>query len=74
MLLYINGAIPALTSTDSTSFAGSLTTTANFQVGARDGAQQPYYGNISNALVYSRGLAASEILMNFNVQKSRFGY
>ncbi len=33
----------------------------------------PFNGSISNVLLYNRGLTISEILQNYNAQKSRFG-
>jgi hypothetical protein len=35
--------------------------------------QYPWNGNISNTLIYNRALSATEILQNYNVQKTRFG-
>jgi hypothetical protein len=32
-----------------------------------------FAGNIANVLIYNRGLSTSEVLQNYNAQKSRFG-
>jgi hypothetical protein len=73
MLLYINGTIPSLIDQDQSSFAGSLSNSANFQVGARNGTAQPFPGNVATAMTYNRALSAAEILQNYNIQRNRFG-
>ena len=41
---------------------------------ARDPFANRYFkGNISNAMIYNRALSPTEILQNYNAQKSRFG-
>jgi len=75
MLIYING-INVNTespSGEATSLSSSIITNANFQVGARDGTNQPFNGNISQVSIYNRSLTASEISQNFNAMRYRFG-
>jgi hypothetical protein len=58
----------------SVSYTASFTNSI-FNVGYRPGGGPPAFfgGNISNVQLYERGLSASEILQNYNAQKSRFG-
>ena len=72
MLLYINGVVPALVNQDATSFAGSLSNSANFQIGARNGTAQPFPGNVAIAMVYNRSLSSAEVLQNYNARSARF--
>ena len=74
MLLYINGSLISTNGTDSASVTNTMSNAANYEIGARNGANQPYYGNIANAIHYNRVLSATEVLNNFNAIKSRFGY
>ena len=65
--MYINGVLNATSS--------NLTTFSQFSdvsIGAYSGGS-PFYGNISNALVYNRVLTASEVSQNFNALRSRYG-
>ena len=39
----------------------------------RDGGVGFFNGNIANVCIYDRALTASEVLQNYNTQKSRFG-
>jgi hypothetical protein len=49
-------------------------TTQEFYVGRRHSASsEPFNGSISQTHIYNRVLSSSEILQNFNAQKSRFG-
>jgi hypothetical protein len=73
MLLYIDGAQPSQGTSDSTSITNTVSNVANYQIGARDGANQPFYGDIALTMYYSRVLSANEITQNYNAQKSRFG-
>jgi hypothetical protein len=72
MLIYINGTLADVTDHDNSSTIGTLITSTNFQLGARDGTNQPFLGNIANALVYNRTLPASEVEQNYNALKGRF--
>jgi hypothetical protein len=47
----------------------------NYAIGRRssDVAQRYFYGSISNVTFYNRVLTATEILQNYNAQKTRFG-
>jgi hypothetical protein len=66
--IYLNGA-SVLTTTIRNS-----TQTNNLQIaGATIDSTQILNGNIANAQVYNRVLSATEILQNYNAQKSRFG-
>jgi len=65
--LYVNGAQEA-TSASTTTFTG----TGDIQIG-RYQAGNNYTGRIAITQIYNRVLSASEILQNFNSQKSRFG-
>jgi hypothetical protein len=73
MLIYMNGILATMENFDSTSLTGTIITNANFEVGARDGTQQPFNGSVSNATVYNRALSADEVLQNYNATKGRFG-
>jgi hypothetical protein len=70
--LYINGVL------DNTKTVGiGFTTGSNLpvQLGCSDGTAAPgnfAKGSIYNTLVYNRALSASEVLQNYNAQKSRF--
>jgi hypothetical protein len=73
MLLYINGVIPSLVNQDQSSFAGTLSNSINLEIGARDGSQQPFPGNVANTMIYNRTLSVAELLQNYNIQRNRFG-
>ena len=65
---YINGVLVGSNTTAySSSFGGS------FFIGAYAVGSEIFGGDIASAQVYSSALTASEILQNFNAQKSRFG-
>jgi hypothetical protein len=66
--LYVNG-IQESTSVSTTTFSG----TGGVLIGAFDLGANVFSGRISNALIYNRSLSPSEILQNYNAQKSRFG-
>lgn len=61
ILIYIDGALSIMENSDSASFSGSLSNSANFEVGARDGASQPFSGAVDDVRVYNRLLSAAEI-------------
>lgn len=73
--LYINGSQNG-GNTQTSNFT-SIGTTQNYYIGySADGfygAGRPLDGNIGNMQIYNRALSASEILQNYNAQKSRFG-
>ena len=50
------------------------TTNTSVWIGSIDPSYQPWYydGRISNIQIYNRALSASEVLQNYNAQKSRF--
>ena len=49
-------------------------TTKEFYVGRRHSASsEPFNGSISQTHIYNRVLSSSEVLQNFNAQKSRYG-
>jgi len=65
---YINGVLVASnTTTYSSSFGG------DFFIGSYSGSTEIFGGDIASAQIYSSALTASEILQNYNAQKSRFG-
>jgi hypothetical protein len=67
--VYLNG-----TSIGSSTVAGPWTASnETTTIGSAVGIHTFLTGNISIARIYTRGLSASEILQNFNSQKSRFG-
>jgi hypothetical protein len=46
--------------------------TVPIRIGANGSGTEPWNGNIASCSVYNRALSASEILQNYNAQKSRF--
>ena len=54
---------------------GNIPTTdsVNLLIGNSVDLSFPFNGSISNVLIYNRALSASEVLQNYNAQKSRFG-
>jgi hypothetical protein len=73
MLIYIDGQVASVTDFNSSSITGTMSNAANFEVGARDGINQPFPGSIATIQIHSRALTAQEVLQNYNAQKSRFG-
>jgi hypothetical protein len=78
MNFYIDG-ISVATAIDVTNTSSmNPNSTDNFYIGSygsSDG-QSPLYffkGNIGQALIYNRGLTATEVTNNFNALKTRFG-
>jgi hypothetical protein len=69
---YLNG-------TQSVSFTGansniSYQSNRNVRIGSCIGASgRSFKGNMSNILIYNRALTSTEILQNYNAQKSRYG-
>jgi hypothetical protein len=72
MTIYINGTSPATESYDSNSISGTMITTASFQLGARDGTQQPFSGSIGQVSVFNRALSSDEVLQNYESTRERF--
>lgn len=67
---YANG--NALTTATNTTTFGSATGNLNIGIDGNN-SSEPFTGNIASVLVYkNKGLIASEVLQNYNVQKSRF--
>ena len=62
----ISGGSNAFTGTPNSGGAG-------IRIGRRWDTTDYFAGNIANTIVYNRALSATEVLQNFNVQKSRFG-
>jgi hypothetical protein len=67
-VLYVNGAQEA-TSSSTTTYTGA----DEILIGAYGTGTNVFAGRIAVAQVYNRVLSASEILQNYNAQKSRFG-
>jgi hypothetical protein len=51
----------------------STTNTDGYFIGGKPGFGSKFKGKISQNLVYSRALSASEVLQNYNATKGRFG-
>ena len=66
--LYVNGNLES-TSASTTTFTG----TGGILIGAFNDAGNLWNGRIASIGVYNRALSASEILQNYNAQKSKFG-
>jgi hypothetical protein len=71
VVLYINGSAVAVTTAGT--FIGSTanTTNQNYRI-AQDFNQRYYAGAIGRLSFYSRALSASEVLQNFDADKTRF--
>ena len=66
--LYRNGVSVA-----SGTLSSAIPSNINYRIGADvNGAAEPFTGQIYNLKVYNRALTASEVLQNYNSQKSRF--
>jgi len=65
-ICYINGSPYTVNS------GAGVSSQSNLQVSGRNSGSLPLKGNISITRVYNRGLSASEILQNYNAQKSRY--
>jgi hypothetical protein len=68
--LYING---ILNTTYTTSFTASLLQNAPTLGGITENYQDFLNGRIYTTQIYNRALTATEVLQNYNAQKSRFG-
>jgi hypothetical protein len=68
--LYVNGTSIG-TSTASGPWPAS---NENITIGSAVGIHTYLTGNISISRIYNRGLSSTEILQNYNAQKSRYGY
>lgn len=73
-VIYLNGSVLS----SQTTTAGAITYAAHPVIlGANHGASpvgEYFPGSIYNTRIYNRILSATEVLNNFNTQKSRFGY
>jgi hypothetical protein len=67
--MYVNG---NLVNSNGTAFNPSYSTSA-FYVGCFSSTQELFHGGISVISIYNRELSSTEILQNFNAQKSRYG-
>lgn len=65
-LIYIDGALASVTDHDSASFSGSSSNSANFQVGARNGNNQPFVGQIDDVRFYNYRLPQAQIQDDMN--------
>jgi hypothetical protein len=76
ILIYVNGALQSATGTVSfsqTTLANG-TTAGNNRVGSLGNVfTNIFNGNIAQVLIYNRGLSATEVLLNFNYQKNKYG-
>jgi hypothetical protein len=72
--LYINGSLDSTGTCGSGGVPASLFRSSNILIGAQaDSAGYTFGGNIGAIFGYSRVLTASEVLNNFNVQRSSYG-
>ena len=76
ILIYVNGVLQA--TTGSVAFSQSTlangTTAGNNRIGSLGSVlTNNFNGNIAQSLLYNRGLSATEILLNFNYQKNKYG-
>lgn len=67
--MYVNG---SLVNSNSTAFSPSYST-SSFYIGCFSSTQEFFQGYISIVSVYNRELSGTEILQNFNAQRSRYG-
>jgi len=72
MSLYKNGVFYSITSSAGVSVSSQF---SRFTLGTPTAILASYCGNnrIGNALIYNRALSATEVLQNYNAQKTRFG-
>jgi hypothetical protein len=59
--IYVDGNLASMEDSDSTAFSGSMSNSTNFEIGARDGANQPFKGTLDDVRIYNRALTAQEI-------------
>jgi hypothetical protein len=71
VVLYINGSAVAVTPAGLSIGSTADTTNQNYRI-AQDNNQRYYAGAIGRLSFYSRALSASEVLQNFNADKTRF--
>jgi len=67
--LYVNGTSEASGSSN----ANILNANPNISIGGNTNDTRMFNGNIANVQIYNRILSSTEILQNFNAQKTRFG-
>ena len=72
MLLYINGILPTITESDSTSITNTISNAATYNIAGRNNGSQLFPGNIADVIHYNKVLSSSEILQNYNALKSRY--
>lgn len=70
--LFINGIEPSTVDAFNDTIT-DVVNSINLQVGARDGGNEVFFGNIDDIRIYSRALSQSEITQNFNATRYRFG-
>jgi hypothetical protein len=70
--LYVNG-VEAATTTASDTLGSNTIKGYDLVLGDREGGALDMDGKSTLALVYNRTLTASEVLQNYNAQKTRFG-
>ena len=70
--IYVNG-VQASGSTILNSSPSTITSSADFQISGRGGANNIWGGRVASANIYNRALSATEILQNYNALKGRFG-
>jgi len=66
-LCYINGVAKTI------NFGSGVGSQTNLYIGNRVNMDSPMKGNIAITRVYNRGLSSTEILQNFNAQRTAFG-
>ena len=69
--LYKNGALVSSELSTNTTFTGTVSSTANLTIAARQ-SSSPEDLDIAVVRLYEKELSASEILQNYNALKSRF--
>ena len=67
--VYVNGTSYALTNN-----GGAHGGTAGWRIGSNGNSGEYWPGSIANFITYNRTLSTAEIVQNYNIQKSRFGY
>ena len=72
ILMYTNGILTSTSTGISTGIVNNSNSIVGWGLDPRYGAGRFFNGSIANCQVYNRTLSASEILQNYNAQKSRF--
>ena len=68
VLIYINGVL------DATYSESGSQTPGNLRIGSNDAGTSEYFtGDLAIVRLYNRALSQTEVIQNFNAQKSRFG-